>query len=154
MLNELIFFEVRIFRMFYEKLQVSSADTNKLFETYGVWKYIEDTYDMLSLSSDECAVKDILVMLKVNGIKLRGETCNKPETVNDKIIEQKMFCADLILTDAIMDMADEEGIILQEARNKIINSNAYAALYDFEPGLWESGPDYFRDFFRRMVCIS
>lgn len=154
MLNELIFFEVRIFRMFYEKLQVSSADTNKLFETYGVWKYIEDTYDMLSLSSDECAVKDILVMLKVNGIKLRGETCNKPETVNDKIIEQKMFCADLILTDAIMDMADKEGIILQEARNKIINSNAYAALYDFETGLWESGPDYFRDFFRRMVCIS
>lgn len=154
MLNELIFFEVRIFRMFYEKLQVSSADTNKLFETYGVWKYIEDTYDMLSLSSDECAVKDILVMLKVNGIKLRGETCNKPETVNDKIIEQKMFCADLILTDAIMDMADEEGIILREARNKIINSNAYAALYDFETGLWESGPDYFRDFFRRMVCIS
>lgn len=154
MLNELIFFEVRIFRMFYEKLQVSSADTNKLFETYGVWKYIEDTYDMLSLSSDECAVKDILVMLKVNGIKLRGETCNKPETVNDKIIEQKMFCADLILTDAIMDMADEEGIILQEARNKIINSNAYAALYDFETGLWESGPDYFRDFFRGMVCIS
>lgn len=135
-------------------MQVSSADTNKLFETYGVWKYIEDTYDMLSLSSDECAVKDILVMLKVNGIKLRGETCNKPETVNDKIIEQKMFCADLILTDAIMDMADEEGIILQEARNKIINSNAYAALYDFETGLWESGPDYFRDFFRRMVCIS
>lgn len=109
---------------------------------------------MLSLSSDECAVKDILVMLKVNGIKLRGETCNKPETVNDKIIEQKMFCADLILTDAIMDMADDEGIILQEARNKIINSNAYAALYDFETGLWESGPDYFRDFFRRMVCIS
>lgn len=154
MLNELIFFEVRIFRMFYEKLQVSSADTNKLFETYGVWKYIEDTYDMLSLSSDECAVKDILVMLKVNGIKLRGETCNKPETVNDKIIEQKMFCADLILTDAIMDMADDEGIILQEARNKIINSNAYATLYDFETGLWESGPDYFRDFFRRMVCIS
>ena len=154
MLNELIFFEVRIFRMFYEKLQASSADTNKLFETYGVWKYIEDTYDMLSLSSDECAVKDILVMLKVNGIKLRGETCNKPETVNDKIIEQKMFCADLILTDAIMDMADDEGIILQEARNKIINSNSYAALYDFETGLWESGPDYFRDFFRRMVCIS
>ena len=151
MLNELIFFEVRIFRIFCEKLQVSSADTNKLFETYGVWKYIEDTYDMLRLSSDECAVKDILVMLKVNGIKLRGETCNKPETVNDKITEQKRFCADLILTDAIMDMADEEGIILQEARNKIINSNAYAALYDFETGLWENGPDYFRDFFQRMI---
>ena len=93
MLNELVFFEVRIFRTFCEKLQASSADTNKLFETYGVWKYIEDTYDMLRLSSDECAAKDILVMLKVNGIKLEGETCNKPETVNDKITEQKKFCA-------------------------------------------------------------
>ncbi|WP_418947069.1 DUF3791 domain-containing protein [Phascolarctobacterium succinatutens] len=154
MLNELIFFEARIFRMFCEKLQVLPTATNKLFETYGVWKYIEDTYDMLRLSSDECAVNDIWEMLKVNGIKLEGETCNKPETVNDKIIEQKMFCADLILTDAIMDMADEEGITWQEARNKILNSEAYTALYNFETGLWESGPDYFRDFFRRMVCIS
>ena len=148
MLNELIFFEARIFRMFCEKLQVLPTATNKLFETYGVWKYIEDTYDMLRLSSDECAVNDIWEMLKVNGIKLEGETCNKPETVNDKIIEKKMFCADLILTDAIMDMADEEGITLQEARNKIINSNAYTALYDFETGLWETGPDYFRDFYK------
>ena len=129
MLNELIFFEVRIFRTFCEKLQVSSADTNKLFETYGIWKYIEDTYDMLRLNSDECAVKDILVMLKVKGIKLEGKICNKPETVNDKISEQERFCADLILTDAIMDMADE-------------------ALYDFETGLWETGPDYFRYFYK------
>lgn len=148
MLNELIFFEVRIFRMFCEKLQVSPADTNKLFETYGVWKYIEATYDTLRLNGDECAVNDIWEILKVKGIKLEGEICNKPETVNDKITEQKRFCADLILTDAIMDMADEEGITLQEARNKIINSNAYAALYDFETGLWETGPDYFRYFYK------
>ena len=109
MLNELIFFEVRIFRMFCEKLQVSSADTNKLFETYGVWKYIEDTYDMLSLSSDECAVNDIVEMLKINGIKLEGEVRNKLEAVTkkSKSTEQERFCADLILTDAIMDMAAE-----------------------------------------------
>lgn len=145
MLNELIFFEVRIFRMFCEKLQVSSADTNKLFETYGVWKYIEDTYDMLSLSSDECAVNDIVEMLKINGVKLEGVVCNKLEAVTkkSKSTEQERFCADLILTDAIMDMADEEEISLQEARNKIINSNAYAALYDFE-----TGPDYFRYFYK------
>lgn len=151
MLNELIFFKVRIFRMFCEKLQVSSADTNKLFETYGVWKYIEDTYDMLSLSSDECAVNDIVEMLKINGVKLEGVVCNKLEAVTkkSKSTEQERFCADLILTDAIMDMADdEEEISLQEARNKIINSNAYAALYDFETGLWETGPDYFRYFYK------
>lgn len=151
MLNELIFFEARIFRMFCEKLQVSPVDANKLFEKYGIWKYIENTYDMLKLNGDECAVNDIWEMLKVKGIKLEGEFYNKPETVNDKITEQKRFCADLILTDAIMDMAEEEGITWQEARSKIINSNAYTALYDFETGLWGNGPDYFRDFYKKTA---
>lgn len=151
MLNELIFFEARIFRMFCEKLQVSPVDANKLFEKYGIWKYIEDTYDMLKLNGDECAVNDIWEILKVKGIKLEGEFYNKPETVNDKITEQKRFCADLILRDAIMDMAEEDGITWQEARSKIINSNAYAALYDLETGLWGNGPDYFRDFYKKTA---
>ena len=151
MLKELIFFEARIFRMFCEKLQVSPVDANKLFEKYGIWKYIEDTYDMLKLNGDECAVNDIWEILKVKGIKLEGEFYNKPETVNDKITEQKRFCADLILTDAIMDMAEEDGITWQEARSKIINSNAYTALYDLETGLWGNGPDYFRDFYKKTA---
>lgn len=151
MLNELVFFEARIFRMFCEKLQVSPVDANKLFEKYGIWKYIEDTYDMLKLNGDECAVNDIWEILKVKGIKLEGEFYNKPETVNDKITEQKRFCADLILTDAIMDMAEEDGITWQEARSKIINSNAYTALYDLETGLWGNGPDYFRDFYKKTA---
>lgn len=151
MLNELIFFEARIFRMFCEKLQVSPVDANKLFEKYGIWKYIEDTYDMLKLNGDECAVNDIWEILKVKGIKLEGEFYNKPETVNDKITEQKRFCADLILTDAVMDMAEEDGITWQEARSKIINSNAYTALYDLETGLWGNGPDYFRDFYKKTA---
>lgn len=151
MLNELIFFEARIFRMFCEKLQVSPVDANKLFEKNGIWKYIEDTYNMLKLNGDECAVNDILEILKVKGIKLEGEFYNKPETVNDKNTEQKRFCADLILTDAIMDMAEEDGITWQEARSKIINSNAYTTLYDFETGLWGNGPDYFRDFYKKTA---
>lgn len=151
MLNELIFFEARIFRMFCEKLQVSPVDANKLFEKYGIWKYIEDTYDMLKLNGDECAVNDIWEIFKVKGIKLEGEFYNKPETVNDKITEQKRFCADLILTDAIMDMPEEDGITWQEARSKIINSNAYTALYDLETGLWGNGPDYFRDFYKKTA---
>ena len=151
MLNELIFFEARLFRMFCEKLQVSPVDANKLFEKYGIWKYIEDTYDMLKLNGDECAVNDIWKILKVKGIKLEDEFYNKSETINDKITEQKRFCADLILTDAIMDMAEEDGITWQEARSKIINSNAYTALYDFETGLWGNGPDYFRDFYKKTA---
>lgn len=65
--------------------------------------------------------------------------------------EQKVFCADLILTDAIVDMAEEEGISKEEARDKIINSKAYDALYNFDTGLWECGPDYFRAFYKSVA---
>lgn len=68
MLNEVVFFETRILRMFCEKLEVSPVDANELFEKYGIWKYIEDSYDMLHLSSDEYALKNILEILRVNGV--------------------------------------------------------------------------------------
>ena len=64
--------------------------------------------------------------------------------------EQKVFCAELILTAAIMDMAEDEGISRQEARSRIINSPAYDALYNCDTGLWAQGPDYFRSFYQSV----
>ena len=64
--------------------------------------------------------------------------------------EQKVFCAELILTAAIMDMAEDEGISRQEARSRIINSPAYDALYNFDTWLWAQGPDYFRSFYQSV----
>ena len=64
--------------------------------------------------------------------------------------EQKVFCAELILTAAIMDMAEDEGNSRQEARSRIINSPAYDALYNFDTGLWAQGPDYFRSFYQSV----
>lgn len=69
MLDEIIFFEARVFRKFCEQVKVSPIDANKLFDKYGIWKYMEDTYDMLHLSSDECTINDILEILKVNGVQ-------------------------------------------------------------------------------------
>lgn len=68
--------------------------------------------------------------------------------------EQKTFCASLILTAAIMDMAEDEGISRQEARSRIINSPAYDALYNFDTGLWAEGPDYFRSFYQSVKQIE
>lgn len=141
MINEVVFSEVRFFRMICGVLGMSHIDVNKLFEMYGTWKHIEDNYDALEI-------------LKVTDDKVKAWNKKEFASETNMSVEKKWFCADLILTDAIMDMADEEGITWQEARNKILNSEAYTALYNFETGLWESGPDYFRDFFRRMVCIS
>ena len=59
-------------------------------------------------------------------------------------------CADMILTDAIEDLANEDHISLTEARNRILNSKAYSCLYDFETDLWQEGSDYFLDFFRGL----
>ena len=60
--------------------------------------------------------------------------------------ETKNACADMILADAIEDMADEEGISRAEARDAILNSSAYEDLYHFETRRWLEGPDYFREY--------
>lgn len=63
--------------------------------------------------------------------------------------EKMNACADMILTDAIEDMAAEDNISIEESRNRLLSSNACKCLYDFESGLWKEGPDYFLDYYRR-----
>lgn len=59
-------------------------------------------------------------------------------------------CADMVLADAICDYAEATGQPEEEVRTAIVSSPAYDALYDFETGLWQEGPDYFVDFFLRV----
>ena len=59
-------------------------------------------------------------------------------------------CADMVLADAIKDYAARTGKSEDEVRNGIISSHAYEALYDYDTGLWQEGPDYFIDFYLRM----
>ena len=47
------------------------------------------------------------------------------------------------------DMADEEGITRAEARDAILNSDAYEDLYNFDTRLWMEGPDYFRAYYQK-----
>lgn len=138
MINEVVFSEVRFFRVICGVLGMSHIDVNKLFEMYGTWKHIEDNYDDLEI-------------LKVTDDKVKAWNKKEFASETNMSVEQKWFCADLILNDAIMDMADAESISWQKTRYKILNSEAYKALYDFETGLWETGPDYFRDFYQRIV---
>ena len=55
-------------------------------------------------------------------------------------------CADLLFTDALQDMAQRTGRPVDDVREELIVSGAYAALYDFETDLWQMGPDYFVSF--------
>lgn len=61
--------------------------------------------------------------------------------------EKKKFCADLIFSDAVQDMAQNDCISISEARTRLISSVAYKALYDFDTNLWQEGPDYLLDFY-------
>lgn len=58
-------------------------------------------------------------------------------------------CADMVLADAICDYARLTGRAEDEVRSAIVSSPAYDALYDFESGLWQEGPDYLIDFYLR-----
>ena len=144
MLDEILFFQTRIFRMFCMEAKISPVEGDELFSKYGIWDYLKDAYDVLHLNGDEYALNEVMEILKAKGAKIVLVTPNMN-------FEQKTFCADLILTDAIMDMAEEEGITLQEARSKFIKSKAYDALYDFETGLLANGPDYFRAFYKSVA---
>lgn len=58
-------------------------------------------------------------------------------------------CADMVLANAIEDMADEEGISRAEARDRLVTSPAYQCLYHYDSKLWMEGPDYFRAFYKQ-----
>jgi len=64
--------------------------------------------------------------------------------------EQMKLCADMILMNAIEDMAQEEHITQHEARRRLIESDAYSALYNPDTALWQEGPDYFRSFYKLL----
>ncbi len=59
-------------------------------------------------------------------------------------------CAAITLAAAIEDMADESGRPIEEIRREMLESKAYECLLDFESGLWAEGPDYFRDYYKKI----
>ena len=59
MINEVLFMELRLLRLYLEKHQMTGHDANTLFVQNGIWDYIENCYDALHVSSDECALNDI-----------------------------------------------------------------------------------------------
>ena len=59
-------------------------------------------------------------------------------------------CAAMTLAAAVEDMAEETGRPIREVWKELTESPAYECLLDFDSGLWGEGPDYFRDYNRRV----
>ena len=60
-------------------------------------------------------------------------------------------CAAITLAAAVEDMAVESGRPIEEIRKEILESKAYECLLDFDSGLWAEGPDYFRDYYKKIA---
>lgn len=56
--------------------------------------------------------------------------------------DSKIITADLLLTDAIQDSAEELSLDIAAARDKALESPYYEVLYDFDTLLWTEGPDF------------
>ena len=67
MLNEIIFMETRVFSEFVRKYNLKPKHANYLFEKYGIWKYIEECYDVLHMNGDDYVLDDIVYILQNRG---------------------------------------------------------------------------------------
>ncbi len=67
MINELLFMETRLFKGFYHRLGIQGKKANDLFNTYGIWSYLESCYDTLHTNGDDYILDDIISILKSKG---------------------------------------------------------------------------------------
>ena len=68
MIDEVLFMQVRLFRMFREATGLSAAQSNRLFDAGGAWDFIESCYDSLHLSGDDAALNDVCAKLRAEGV--------------------------------------------------------------------------------------
>lgn len=70
MLNETLYMQTRLFRLFCNENKIDSKRANDLFLRYKIWDYIDKCYGLLHLSGDESALDDINKILSRNGVAL------------------------------------------------------------------------------------
>ena len=68
MIDEVLYMQVRIFRMFCEQTSIGPQVANRLFLQAGVWRYIAECFDILHLGGDELVYEDVLRMLRRQGV--------------------------------------------------------------------------------------
>ena len=66
-INEIIFMQIRIVRLFCKRLSLKANEVNSLFIDNGIYDMIEDGYDMYHCGSDEIVYNDAKDLLMRNG---------------------------------------------------------------------------------------
>ena len=68
MIDEVLYMQVRLFRMFQERTGLTSHAANQAFLKGDVWDFISSCYDVLHLSGDEAALEDVFKRLDFVGV--------------------------------------------------------------------------------------
>lgn len=68
MLDEVLYLQARIFRMFIERTGLTSKDANHVFNQNGIWTFLSQCYDYLHLEGDELVLGDVMKRLEHMGV--------------------------------------------------------------------------------------
>lgn len=68
MLDEVLFMQMRLFRLYRTKAGLSARACNRLFEEQGIWDFIANCYDYLHLEGDDAILADIEAKLANQGV--------------------------------------------------------------------------------------
>ena len=68
MIDEVLFMQTRLFRMFLKRYSLSPEQGCHLFNLGDIWNFIDDCYDVLHLSGDEAALSDVISVLEAKGV--------------------------------------------------------------------------------------
>ena len=75
MFDDMIFFEICVFRMFCERVKITPSYADKLFCEYEIWDYIEEIYrigednNVRWLNSDISVMEEVLEILAAKGVQ-------------------------------------------------------------------------------------
>ena len=70
MLDEVVFAQTRLFRIFCTRTGLSPQDGNSLWSRFDIWDFVEACYDSLHMSGDDAALEDIFAVLRFKGAAL------------------------------------------------------------------------------------
>lgn len=68
MIDEVLFMQTRLFRMFLERYSLDPVAGLRAFEAGGIWAFVGECYDSLHVGSDDAALEDAVRVLEARGV--------------------------------------------------------------------------------------
>lgn len=72
-IDQLLFMQVRILRLAAEEWETTVQKASEIFDRYGIYKYIEECYDVFHMEGDYAVLDEIRTYLRCKGVDIRAE---------------------------------------------------------------------------------